>query len=315
MILHTPGTEPGPAALRAIQPAYDRGLVKGLFCADRGISQARVDHLHLQLLELGLDSVKHYNNDMVDYQKEFRGMQLVGGEFYCPLMPTPLVTAGTAYINSRTDEDRTHALNLIQSRSSYQTKIKEYGPAGDQRRQCLALGPHATVTCYRRPQPRRSAVVDLDAPALRSAAALPAIPKPKRETGAHTDICTQKSITVPGTVLAKWRQTYPLFTPQWQEAWSGLRSQNEGGNGNLKKSALDSIDNAQLRLPHGRVAQTLLNAVIIFVANLRAIDRFRRDQGIQPRKASLPDNTARPGLRTGPPQFHQPRTTEPPPRE
>lgn len=28
MILHTPGTEPGPAALRAIQPAFERGMVK-----------------------------------------------------------------------------------------------------------------------------------------------------------------------------------------------------------------------------------------------------------------------------------------------
>ncbi|MFF8616100.1 hypothetical protein [Streptomyces sp. NPDC015350] len=315
MILHTPGTEPGPAALRAIRPAYDRGLVKGLFCADRGISQAKAENLHLQLLELGLDVVKHYNDDKVDRQEEFRGMQLVGGEFYCPLMPTPLVTAGTAYINSRTDEDRAHALNLIQSHKSYQTKIKEYGPAGDQRRQCPALGPHATVTCYRRPQPHQSTVVDLDAPTIRTAAALPAIRKPKRETGAYTDICTQKSITVPGTVLAKWRQTYPLFTPQWQEAWSGLRSQNEGGNGNLKKSALDSIDNAQLRMPHGRVAQTLLNAVIIFVANLRAIERFRRDQGIRPRKASPPDTTVRTDPGTAPAEPDQPHTPEPPPRE
>jgi hypothetical protein len=100
--------------------------------------------------------------------------------------------------------------------------------------------------------------------------------------------------SVPGTVLAKWRQEYPLFTPLWQEAWSGLCSQNEGSNGNLKKSALDSIDNPQLRLPHGRVAQTLLNAVIIFMANLRVIQRFLRDQGIQPRKASTTEQVEPP---------------------
>lgn len=243
MILHTPGTEPGPAALRAIQPAFERGLVKDLFCADRGITQAKPHKLHLQLLELGLNAVKHYNDDKVDRQGEFRGMQLVGGEFYCPLMPTPLITAGATYIDSRTDEDRAHALNLIQSRKEHQTKIKEYGPAGDQRRQCPALGSHATVTRYRRPQPRPATIVDLDAPTVRTPAALPTIPRPKRDTPVYPDICTGKSITVPGIVLAKWRQKYPLFTPLWQEAWSGLRSQNEGGNGNLKKSALDSIDN------------------------------------------------------------------------
>ncbi|MFE4059799.1 hypothetical protein ACFXP3_26500 [Streptomyces sp. NPDC059096] len=131
MILHTPGTEPGPAALRAIQPAFERGLVKDLFCADRGITQAKPHNLHLQLLKFGLNAVKHYNDDKVDRQGEFRGMQLVGGEFYCPLMPAPLITAGATYIDSRTNEDRAHALNLIQSRKDYQTKIKEYGPAGD----------------------------------------------------------------------------------------------------------------------------------------------------------------------------------------
>ncbi|MFE8990504.1 hypothetical protein ACFYMI_22250 [Streptomyces collinus] len=163
MILHTPGTEPGPAALRAIQPAFERGLVKDLFCADRGITQAKPHNLHLQLLKLGLNAVKHYNDDKVDRQGEFRGMQLVGGEFYCPLMPTPLITAGATYIDSRTDEDRAHALSLIQSRKDYQTKIKEYGPAGDQRRQCPALGfprhghllPPAQATPVHRRRPRR----------------------------------------------------------------------------------------------------------------------------------------------------------------
>ncbi len=57
-----------------------------------------------------------------------------------------------------------------------------------------------------------------------------------------------------------------FFTAPWQEAWSGQRSQNEGGNGSLRKSALDSIDNLKFHLPHGRIAQILLNAVIILVA-------------------------------------------------
>ncbi|MGV9323117.1 hypothetical protein [Streptomyces sp. NPDC003660] len=102
--------------------------------------------------------MKHYNDDKVDRQGEFRGTQLVGGEFYCPRRPTALITAGTTYIDSRADEDHAHRLNLIPSRKDYQTKIKEYGPAGDPRRQCPALGSHATVTCYRRPQPRPSTV-------------------------------------------------------------------------------------------------------------------------------------------------------------
>ncbi|MGX1853042.1 hypothetical protein [Streptomyces sp. NPDC055299] len=44
--------------------------------------------MHLQLLKLGLNTVKHYNDDKVDRQGDSRGMELVGGEFCCPLMPT-----------------------------------------------------------------------------------------------------------------------------------------------------------------------------------------------------------------------------------
>lgn len=115
--------------------------------------------------------MKHYNDDKVDRQGQFRGMELVGGDFYCPMMPTPLVTAGTNYINSRTDEDRAHALNLIQSRKDYQAKVKEYGPTGDQRRQCPALGPpHATspataVPNHDRP-PSSTSTPPLSAPQL-----------------------------------------------------------------------------------------------------------------------------------------------------
>ncbi|MFE7788940.1 recombinase family protein [Streptomyces sp. NPDC057460] len=90
-----------------------------------------------------------------------------------------------------------------------------------------------------------------------------------------------------------------------------------GGNGNLKKSALDSIDNPQFRLPHGRVAQTLLNAVIIFVANLRAIERFRRGQGIQPRRISTPRTAPQSGQPTDPPRSEPlpAGQAKPPPRE
>ncbi|MET7861449.1 hypothetical protein ABZS81_30480 [Streptomyces sp. NPDC005318] len=86
---------------------------------------------------------------------------------------------------------------------------------------------------------------------------------------------------------------------------------------NLKKSALDSIDNPQFRLPHGRVAQTLLNAVIIFVANLRAIERFRRDQGIQPRRISTPRTAPQSGQPADPPRSEPlpAGQAKPPPRE
>jgi hypothetical protein len=67
-----------------------------------------------------------------------------------------------------------------------------------------------------------------------------------------------------------------LHTPDTEPGPAALRA-IQPATATSKKSALDSIDNPQLRLPHGRVAQTLLDAVIIFVANLRAVRRFLRE--------------------------------------
>ncbi|MGP3948997.1 hypothetical protein [Streptomyces sp. 7N604] len=48
----------------------------------------------------------------------------------------------------------------------------------------------------------------------------------------------------------------------------------------------------QKRLPRGRVAQTLLVAVIICIANLRAVRRFRRDSAFVPRKKTAAKGSA-----------------------
>ncbi len=145
-------------------------------------------------------------------------------------------------------------------------------PAGDQRRRCPAFGKYATVTCYRRPgQVAAPTTIDLGMPLPRTERTLPTVTRPTRDTEGWPDICTRQSITVPASVHARWRQKNTLFGEQWQKAWSGLRSQNEGGNGNLKRHCQDNIASPGARLSHGRVAQALLAAVIIFVANYRAI--------------------------------------------
>lgn len=315
MILRTPGTEPGSATIRALQPAYEHGMPAGLFCADRGISQALAKDLHLPLPEMGLASVKHYNDDHVDRQGEFRGMQLIGGEFYCPLMPSAQVTAGASLIaEGSSEEERELARTLIEARDDYRTRIKEHGPNGDQRRCCPATGPYPTVVCHRRPRPGHVTTVDLDAPTVRTPATLAKVPKPKNDTAPYPDICKYNSITVSGTVLAKWRQKYALFSDTWQEAWSRLRSQNEGGNGNLKKGCLDSIDAPQSRLAHGRVAQTLLIAAIICIANLRAIESFPRSSVLTARKKTKL-HSKRGALQHRLPTPAPLETTAPPPRE
>ncbi|MFD7581036.1 hypothetical protein [Kitasatospora sp. NPDC059817] len=157
MILRTPGTEPGVAAIRALRPSVEAGFTTGVTCADRGISQAAEEDFDVPLLGMDLRVVKHYNRSHIDRQGEFRGMQLNGGQFYCPLMPLPLVTAGSANMDpDATEEQQRQALVRILDRQAYATKIKDRGPNGDQRRQCPALGKSPTVTCYRRPGTKQS---------------------------------------------------------------------------------------------------------------------------------------------------------------
>ena len=170
-------------------------------------------------------------------------------------------------------------------------------PAGDTRRSCPAFGKYATVTCYRRPgQVAAPTTIDLNMPLLRTEHTLPAITPPARDTEAHPDICTKQSITVPASVHARWRQKNILFGDEWQKAWSGLRSQNEGGNGNLKRHCQDNIANPGARLSHGRVAQTLLTAIIIFVANYRTIVKFFRTRAVNAMREArgLPPKTTKP---------------------
>jgi hypothetical protein len=286
MILRTPGTEPGRVAVRALRRAVDLGLVREMVCMDRGITQSVAEDLDLPLLEMGLDLIKHYRDLNIDHQGDFKGATLVGGDFYCPHMDDALKTAGTSLISSETEDDRTLARDQIGAREPFRLHVKERMQNGDQRRQCPAVGLHATVSCPRRAEETRAArTIDLNTPLPRVSQTLPSVRVPSPDTEGHPEVCTRKTITIPATVLAKWRQRYPVFSDQWQQAWSPLRSQNEGGNGNLKRFAGDTLDNPQARLAHGRVVQTLLVAIIIFVANVRALTAFRRARAVETGRA------------------------------
>jgi hypothetical protein len=60
-------------------------------------------------------------------------------------------------------------------------------------------------------------------------------------------------------------------------AHKSIRAQDEGGNGWLK--GIDTnIDTPRFRLARGRVAQTILIALGIAIANLRRLEQFMRNQ-------------------------------------
>lgn len=73
--------------------------------------------------------------------------------------------------------------------------------------------------------------------------------------------------------MEKFRQDLSYLTDTWSSTFKVTRAQMEGINGILKGHTID-ISEPKNRLAHGRVAQTLLVALMVTVANLMILDTF-----------------------------------------
>ncbi|MFG6202260.1 winged helix-turn-helix transcriptional regulator [Nonomuraea sp. JJY05] len=71
------------------------------------------------------------------------------------------------------------------------------------------------------------------------------------------------------------------MTPTWAGTYRAVRANTEGINGRLKGFDLD-LGEAKNRPAHGRVAQTLLIALIVTVANDRFLDAWRHTHQANP---------------------------------
>lgn len=72
---------------------------------------------------------------------------------------------------------------------------------------------------------------------------------------------------------AKFRQDIPYLTSAWTRSYKVIRSHNEGINGRLKSGDLD-IGNPKHRPAPGRVAQTLLVAILVTAGNLDILETW-----------------------------------------
>jgi hypothetical protein len=130
-------------------------------------------------------------------------------------------------------------------------------------------------------------IVDLTAPRVRTThtAARPTIqipgaehfPPPPKKT--LPEVCCAGSITVPADAeaadwrLAKYRQDDHYLHTSWINTYRPIRSHNKGANGRFKSGKLD-IGNPKHRPAPGQVAQTLLLAVMLTVANLTVLENW-----------------------------------------
>lgn len=118
-------------------------------------------------------------------------------------------------------------------------------------------------------------------------AAKPTVPIPQGERlrplpkGELPRICQKPTNTIrPGALgkLDKFRQDRHYLHPTWQDAYRPERANIEGLNGRAKSHGIDISDPTK-RLAHGRVAQTILLALMICSINLHILFAWQQTSG------------------------------------
>lgn len=289
LVLDTPGKRVGPNAVHALTrlAAHGLSLPAGLLAADRAYTDQLPAHFTVPARRLGYQLV-------LDYKQEHRGLQgstafgalLVDGSLACPAMPDALVRATTNLDDKAVREvgDDEPLTQLLAARTPFFLKRKQNpDPHGTIRLQCPASGPSPAVSCARFHQVHqiaatRPVTVDLTNPRATAAhtAAKPTVPIPAAERlrppapEQLPKICRQPTVTLhPGDLgkIDKFRQDRHYLQPPWQDAYRPTRANIEGLNGRAKSHGVNIADPAR-RLAHGRVAQTILLALMILTINL-----------------------------------------------
>ncbi|MFJ2774406.1 hypothetical protein [Streptomyces sp. NPDC087300] len=280
LVVDYPGRRTGMNAITLLKPLAALGLPTGTLAVDRLYTDARPETFALPARKLGYRLALDYKQNQRGIQGTHRGAVMIDGTLACPFIPATLANA-----THRLDDDvARHPPEItairINNRKPYFVHLKQ-GPdeAGAIRLACPAAGTSPTVNCPRRHSPHSPPrTLDLTDPRQRSThpATRPTVIVASTQPDLLPDICRQQSITIrPGELgtLEKFRQDFPYLTDAWTSTFAGIRSQNEGVNGILKGHRID-ISEPKNRLAHGRVAQTLLIALMVTMANLMILDVF-----------------------------------------
>jgi len=282
LALARPGEDPGGTGARVLTSVAARGHKPGWLGYDRAYTAALPERFQLPARALGYRPVMDYRIDQPGIQANTGGAILVGGTWYCPALPGPLITATTGL--------RDHAITRdlydqqITARACYQLKRKD-GPDADgyRRLSCPAAGTRPRLIC-----PLRQASLS---PRDGRAKVLQPPPEPPR-------ICTQTAITIAPDIGARYRQDLPYASPGWHRTYATLRNTIEGLNGYAKDPAHQALAQPARRRVRGIAAQSLFTALLLMAANIRKIrawqalttrDKTRITQRARRRRSSLRD--------------------------
>ncbi|RBQ13935.1 hypothetical protein DP939_43385 [Spongiactinospora rosea] len=299
LVVDTPHKRIGANAITTLTSLAGLGLPSRFAAVDRAYTDQAADHFARPARALGYQLVLDYKQDQRGIQGSAHGALLIDGTLACPLIPDRLAQATTGLNDAaaRSLDDELSA--LIAARQPYFLHHKQ-GPNAQQaiRLQCPAAGTSPSITCPRferlhHRQGGRPAPIDL-ADARRRAAHPSAKPRtlpPLRDQRPEDQpkVCRQQSITLhPGDLghLDKFRQDLPYLTPAWAGTYRAVRANTEGINGRLKSFDLD-LGEPKNRPAHGRVAQTLLIALIVTVANDNFLDAWRHTHQPEPAPSDI----------------------------
>ena len=259
LALTRPGEDPGGTGARVLASVAARGHKAGWLGYDRACTAALPGRFQLPARALGYRPVMDYRTGQLGIQANTGGAILVGGTWYCPALPGPLITATTRL--------RGHAITRdlygqqITARRPYQLKRKD-GPDADgyQRLSCPAAGKHPGLIC-----PLRQASLS---PRDGRPKVLQPPPEPPR-------LCTQTAITIAPDTGARYRQDLPYGSPAWHARYATLRNTIEGLNGYAKNTAHQALAQPARRRVRGIAAQSIFTALLLIAANIRKIRAWR----------------------------------------
>ncbi|MFI9239547.1 hypothetical protein [Streptomyces sp. NPDC053079] len=297
-VLDTPGKRIGPNAIHALKTLVPLGLPTGVLAADRAYTDQTTDHFARPARHMGYQLVLDYKQVHRGVQGTHLGALLVDGVLTCPAMPTAFAHATTGLDDKAVREMDDQLARLIASRRPFFLKLKQSADAhGTVRLQCPAAGPSPSVTCARFNQTRRTPAARptaVDLTNLRATTAhtaakaiVPIDPAERLRPLPQSElprICQKPTITVrPGDLgqRDKFRQDFPYLGPAWHDTYKPIRANNEGLNGRAKSHRIDIAD-PKKRLAHGRVAQTILVALMICTLNLQILHDWHLATGTQP---------------------------------
>ncbi|GAA0940873.1 hypothetical protein [Nonomuraea longicatena] len=287
LVLDTPHKRIGANAVTTLKPLAALGLPAAFAVADRAYTDQQPVHFAQPARALGYKLALDYKVDQRGVQGSAHGALLIDGSLACPLTPGRLAQATSGLDDASVRTPSQELAALISAREPYLLRLKQSANAdGAIRLQCPAAGTSPSVTCPRFERlhqrgPRRSTAVDLTDARHRAAhaAAKPRVrpPTPDHKSGELPKICHQQTITLhPGDLghLDKFRQDLAYLSPAWIATYKSVRANTEGINGQLKGHDLD-LGDPKNRLAHGRVAQTILVALLVTVANDHFLDQWR----------------------------------------